>query len=130
MGLLLRWLILTSAILLAAYLFEGIKVSGFFSAFWAAAILGILNALLRPILLLLTLPINILTFGLFTFVINAILLRMASGVISGFEVTGFWPAFFGSLVISLVSWGLNSFVNDRGRIEVIELRRKGDNRWE
>lgn len=130
MGLLLRWLILTSAILLSAYLFEGIKVSGFFSAFWAAAILGILNALLRPILFLLTLPINILTFGLFTFVINAILLRMASGVISGFEVTGFWPAFFGSLVISLVSWGLNSFVNDRGRIEVIELRRKGDNRWE
>jgi putative membrane protein len=130
MGLLLRWLVLTSAILLAAYLFEGINVSGFFSAFWAAAILGILNALLRPILFLLTLPINILTFGLFTFVINAILLQMASGVISGFEVTGFWPAFFGALVISLVSWGLNSFVSDRGRIEVIELRRTGDNRWE
>jgi putative membrane protein len=123
-------LILTSAILLAAYLFEGINVSGFFSAFWAAAILGILNALLRPILFLLTLPINILTFGLFTFVINAILLQMASGVISGFEVTGFWPAFFGALVISLVSWGLNSFVNDRGRIEVIEMRRTGNNRWE
>jgi putative membrane protein len=130
MGLLLRWLVLTSAILLAAYLFEGINVSGFFSAFWAAAILGILNALLRPILFLLTLPINILTFGLFTFVINAILLQMASGVISGFEVTGFWPAFFGALVISLVSWGLNSYVSDRGRIEVIELRRTGDNRWE
>jgi putative membrane protein len=130
MGLLLRWLILTSAILLASYLFEGINASGFFSAFWAAAILGILNALLRPILFVLTLPINILTFGLFTFVINAIMLRMASGVISGFEVTGFWPAFFGSLVISLISWGLNSFVNDRGRIEVIDLRRRGDDRWE
>ena len=130
MGLLLRWLILTAAILLASYLFEGINADGFFSAFWAAAILGILNALLRPILLVLTLPINILTFGLFTFVINAIMLRMASGVISGFEVAGFWPAFFGSLVISLVSWGLNSFVNDRGRIEAIDLRRAGDNRWE
>ncbi len=130
MGLLLRWLILTAAILFASYLVEGIKVSGFFSALWAAAILGILNALLRPILFLLTLPVNILTFGLFTFVINAILLQMASGVISGFEITGFWPAFFGSLVISLVSWGLNAFVNDRGRIEVIELRPKGDHRWE
>ena len=82
------------------------------------------------LLFVLTLPINILTFGLFTFVINAIMLRMASGVISGFEVTGFWPAFFGSLVISLISWGLNSFVNDRGRFEVIDLRRRGVDRWE
>ena len=130
MGLVLRWLILTAAILVASYLFEGINASGFFSAFWAAAILGVLNALLRPVLLVLTLPINILTFGLFTFVINAIMLRMASGVISGFEVTGFWPAFFGALVISLVSWGLNSFVNDRGRIEVVDLRRTGRDRWE
>ncbi len=132
MGLLLRWLILTVAIIIASYLLEGIHVSGFFSAFFAAAILGILNALFRPILIILTLPINILTLGLFTFIINALMLTMVSGVIPGFEVYGFWTAIFGSLIISIVSWLLNSFINDRGRVEridYIDLKKKG-NRWE
>src|SRR5512136_211180 len=131
-GLLIRWLILTVAILASAYLIEGIHVSGFWSAFWAAAVLGILNALFRPILIILTLPINILTLGLFTFLINALMLKMVSGVIPGFEVYGFWTAVFGSLIISIVSWLLNSFISDRGRIErvdFIELKKKGD-RWE
>ncbi|MFP4036968.1 MAG: phage holin family protein, partial [Desulfobacteraceae bacterium] len=78
-GLLIRWLILTAAITLASYVIDGIEVSGFFSALAAAAILGILNAFFRPILIILTLPINILSLGLFTFVINAVLLKMASG---------------------------------------------------
>jgi putative membrane protein len=132
MGLLIRWLILTIAIIVASYLLEGIHISGFFSAFFAAAILGILNALFRPILIILTLPINILTLGLFTFIINALMLKMASGVIPGFEVHGFWTAVFGSLIISLISWLLNSFISDRGRIErvdYIELKKKGD-KWE
>ncbi|MEN6318000.1 MAG: phage holin family protein [Syntrophaceae bacterium] len=132
MGLLLRWLILTVAIIIASYLLEGIHVSGFFSAFFAAAILGILNALFRPILIILTLPINILTLGLFTFIINALMLKMVSGVIPGFEVYGFWTAIFGSLIISIVSWLLNSFISDRGRVEridYIDLKKKG-NRWE
>lgn len=132
MGLLLRWLILTVAIIIASYLLEGIHVSGFFSAFFAAAILGILNALFRPILIILTLPINILTLGLFTFIINALMLTMVSDVIPGFEVYGFWTAIFGSLIISIVSWLLNSFINDRGRVEridYIDLKKKG-NRWE
>jgi len=132
MGLLIRWLILTVAIIFASYLLDGIHISGFFSAFFAAAILGILNALFRPLLLILTLPINILTFGLFTFIINALMLKMASGVIPGFEVHGFWTAVFGALIISVVSWLLNSFVSDRGRIErvdYIDLKKKGD-KWE
>jgi putative membrane protein len=79
MGFLIRWLILTIAIIVASYLLEGIHISGFFSAFFAAAALGILNALFRPILILLTLPINIMTLGLFTFIINALMLKMASG---------------------------------------------------
>jgi putative membrane protein len=99
-------------------------VAGFFSAFFAAAVLGILNALFRPILLILTLPINILTMGLFTFVINAFLLMMASGVAPGFYVEGFWPAVFGSVIITLVSWLLSSFINGRGRVEYIDLKRK------
>ena len=132
MGLLLRWLILTAGIIIASYLLEGIHVSGFFSALFAAALLGILNALFRPILIILTLPINILTLGLLTFVINALMLKMVSGVVSGFEVQGFWTAVFGSLIISIISWLLNSFISDRGRVErldYIDLRKKGD-RWE
>jgi len=123
MGILIRWLILTAAILIASYLLDGIHVSGFMSAFFAAAILGILNAFFRPILFILTFPITVLTLGLFTFVINAVLLMMASGVISGFEVRGFWTAVFGSLLISLVSWVLTSFINERGTWEYTEFKR-------
>ena len=146
-GLFLRWLILTGAIVIASYLLDGIQVEGFFSAFFAAAMLGILNALFRPIALLVTLPINILTLGFFTFVINALMLKMASGVISGFEVEGFWSAILGSLLISTISWLLNSFVDNRGtwryidlghrtdrtdttRHHTIDLKRKKDDHWE
>ena len=132
-GIIIRWLILTFAIIVTSYLMDGIHAAGFFSAFFAAAILGVLNMFFRPIILLLTLPINILSLGLFTFIINAFLLMMVSGVISGFEVKGFWPAVFGSLLISIVSWLLNSFINNKGRIEknpFIELKKNNDDRWE
>ena len=132
MGILIRWTILTVSIIIASYLLEGIRISSFFSAFFAAAALGILNALFRPILLILTLPINVLTLGLFTFIINALMLKMASGIIPGFEVQGFWTAVIGSLIISVISWLLNSFISDRGRVERVEyidLTKKGD-KWE
>jgi len=137
-GLFLRWLILTVAVLAAAYFVDGIRVAGFGSAFFAAAALGVLNTLLRPILIIITLPVNILTLGLFTLVINALLLKMASGVIPGFDVQGFWPAVLGSLLISLVSWLLNSFFAGPGfrsgprreRDGTIDLTRRGGDRWE
>jgi len=129
-GIFLRWLILTVAIIVTSYLLGGIQVGGFFPAFFAAAILGILNAFFRPLLLLLTLPLNILTLGLFTFVINAIMLMMASGVISGFEVHGFWSAVFGSLLISIISWLLTSFIGKRGTVDYIDLKNVGNNKWE
>lgn len=128
-GLFIRWVVLTAAIVICAYLIEGIYVSGFLSAILAAAFLGILNALLRPLLLLITLPINILTLGLFTFVINAVLLLMVSGVVTGLEIRSFWSALGGALIISLISWVLLSFISDRGRVEYIELRKR-DTRWE
>jgi putative membrane protein len=128
-GILVRWLVLTAAIIVASYVLDGIQVKGFFGAFFAAAILGVLNAFFRPILIILTLPINILTLGLFTFIINALLLKMASGVIAGFDVRGFWAAVFGSIIISVVSWALNSFISPKGRVEYIDLKKKGD-RWE
>ena len=129
-GILIRWLILTAAIMFASYIIEGIQVKSFFSALFAAAVLGILNAFFRPILIVLTLPINILSLGLFTFIINAMLLKIASGVISGFEVYGFWSAVFGSLLISVVSWILSSFISKRGRVEYIDLKKKDGDRWE
>ncbi len=123
-GILIRWLLLTISIILTSYLVDGIYVASFFSALFAALVLGILNALFRPVLIVITLPINILTLGLFTFVINALLLKMVSGVVPGFYVYGFWSAVFGSLIISLVSWLLSSFVSDRGRISYIELKKR------
>lgn len=129
-GILFRWIVLTVAILFAAYVIDGIHVSGFFSALFAAAILGVLNAFLRPILIILTLPFNILTFGLFTFIINALLLKMAAGVIKGFEIDGFWPAILGSLLISIVSWILNWIISDTGKVEYIDMKKGEGGRWE
>jgi putative membrane protein len=129
-GIFLRWFILTASIIVTSYLLDGIHTRGFLPAFFAAAILGILNAFFRPVLFILTLPINILSLGLFTFVINAILLMMVSGAISGFEVYGFWSAVFGSLLISLVSWILTSFINEKGTVHYIDLKKVGRNRWE
>ena len=115
-GIFIRWLILTGAIILTAYLVDDIHVNGLPTALLAAAMLGILNAFFRPIALLLTLPLNILTLGLFTLVVNALKLKMASAVIPGFNVYGFGAALLGSLMISVISWLLNSFLSDRGRV--------------
>lgn len=129
-GFLIRWLILTISIMITAYLIDGIYVADFFSAFWAAALLGILNAFFRPVLFILTLPITILTLGLFTFVVNAIMLLMVSGMASGFHVAGLWPAVWGSLIISIVSWLLTSFISEKGRVEYIYMKQTGKDRWE
>lgn len=131
-GLIIRWLILSVAIMVSAYLFAGIHVDGYGTALIAALVLGFLNAFFRPILFILTLPINVLTLGFFTFVINAVLLLMTSGVIGGLVVDGFGSAILGSLVISLVSLLLSSFISGRGRVESIdiELRRRRSGHWE
>jgi len=122
-GILIRWLVLTGAILVASYAVDGIQVQGFFTGLWAAVILGVLNAFLRPVLIVLTLPLTILTFGLFTFVINAVLLMMVSGILSGFHIEGFWPAVWGSLIISVVSWFLNTFISGRGTVHYVQVQR-------
>ncbi len=129
-GIIVRWLFLTFAIFMAAYMIDGIRISGLPSAVLAAAVLGILNAFFRPILIILTLPLTILTLGLFTFAINAMLLMMASGVIRGFDVDSFGSALLGSLFISVVSWLLTSFISDRGTVQYIDMKHKGGNRWE
>ena len=107
MRLLLKWLIMAASIIIAAYFIPGVRVGSFLSALWVALFLGIVNILIRPILILVTLPINILTLGLFTFVINAALILLASSVIKGFEVAGFWWALLYSIVLSVVNSLLN-----------------------
>jgi len=101
MKILIRWLLLAAALLLVAHLYPGVVVTSFTSALIAALILGLLNTLLRPILVLLTLPVTVLTLGLFLFVINALMFWAAADVLSGFSVTGFTAALIGSLLYSL-----------------------------
>jgi putative membrane protein len=120
----------------ASYIIDGIRVAGISSAFLAAAVLGILNLVLRPVAIILTLPVNILSLGLFTFVINALMLLLTSKVITGFEVMGFWAAVIGSLIISVISWAINSLAAPKAAIKVkqdsgyIDLKNKGDDKWE
>ncbi len=111
MFLILRLIINVIAILIIAYLFPGlIWVDGFWSALLAALLLGIVNAILRPILVFFTLPLTILTLGLFLLVINGLMLWLVSIVVSGFQVSGFWGAVLGSILISIVSWLLSRFL--------------------
>jgi len=109
MYLLIQWLILTASILISAYFLPSVQVSGLWTAIWLAAFLGIVNVLVKPFLLLLTLPINILTFGLFTFVINALLILFAASIIKGFSVGGFFSALLFSIILSLVNYLLQKF---------------------
>ena len=101
MKIVVRWLLLAAALLLVANLYPGVHVASFSSALVAALVLGLLNALLRPILVLLTLPVTVLTLGLFLFVINALMFYFAASLLSGFNVTGFVAALIGSLLYSL-----------------------------
>jgi len=101
MDILIRWLIAALAILTIAYVLPGVTVNGFFVAMVVAVVLGIVNSFIRPILLLLTLPINILTLGLLTFVINALMIMLAASIVPGFQVRSFWWALAFSLLLSL-----------------------------
>ena len=99
--LIVRWLLLAAALLLVAYLYPGVTVSSFGEAMVAAFVLGLLNTVVRPLLVLLTLPVTLLTLGLFLFVINALMFWAAAGLLAGFNVSGFGAALIGSLIYSL-----------------------------
>jgi putative membrane protein len=101
MKIIVRWMLLAAALLLVANLYPGVQVAGFWTAMWAALVLGLFNTLVRPLLVLLTLPVTLLTLGLFLFVINALMFWAAAGVLDGFNVTGFSAALIGSLLYSL-----------------------------
>jgi putative membrane protein len=123
-GFLLRVVINAVAIYLAAAIVPGIVITGFLAAGGAGLVLGVVNAIVRPVLLVLTLPVTLLTLGLFLFVLNGLCLWLTSLIVTGFEVHGFWAAVLGALVVSFVSWVLNAFVSDRGGIVVITHRER------
>jgi putative membrane protein len=103
MKLLVRWLLLAAALLLVTHLYSGVQVTGFGAALIAALVLGLLNTLLRPLLVVLTFPVTVVTLGLFLFVINALMFYVAAALLSGFQVTGFTAALVGSLIYSVCS---------------------------
>ena len=110
MTFLANWLIYTLAIVITAYLLPGVNLTGFAAALVTALVLGLINAVIKPILILLTLPINILTLGLFTFVINAALILLASAIVPGFIVKGFWAALIFSIVLAIIASVLNGLL--------------------
>ena len=108
--LLLVWLINTVALIAVAYLMPSVNVSSFGAALVAALVLGLVNAVLRPLLVLLTLPVTVLTLGLFIFVLNGLLFWMVGTWLEGFDVGGFWSGVIGAILFSLVSWPLSALV--------------------
>jgi putative membrane protein len=110
MKLIVRWLLLAAALLLVAYLYPGVTVTSFTAAMIAAFVLGLLNTVVRPLLVLLTLPVTLLTLGLFLFVINALMFWAAAGVLDGFNVKGFTAALIGSLIYSVCGMVIDAAV--------------------
>jgi putative membrane protein len=116
MRLVIRVLINTAAILLAAYVVPGLAVRDLTTALIAGLVLGLINAIVRPVLVILTFPITLVTLGLFLLVLNAFCLWLASRLVPGFEVQGFWAAVLGALIISAVSWLVSALVSDAARL--------------
>jgi putative membrane protein len=123
-GFLVRALVNALAILLAVTVVPGIEARGLVTILGAGLVLGLINAVVRPVLLVLTLPLTLVTLGLFLLVLNALCLWLTSALVKGFTVHGFWAAFFGALIVSVVSWLLNAFLSDRGRLVVITHRER------
>lgn len=110
MRLILLWILNAVALLAVAYLMPSIQIGSFGAAMLAALLLGLVNAVIRPLLLILTLPATLLTLGLFIFVINGLMFWLAGSIFQGFTVNGFWPAVFGSIIYSVVSWALTGIL--------------------
>jgi len=122
-GFLVRMLITAISLWLAALFVPGMSLAGIGTVLGAALLLGIVNAFVRPIVILLTLPLTILTLGLFLLVVNAMMLGLVSVVFQGFSLGGFWSAIFGAIFVSFFSWLASAFIGESGRYEVIVIRR-------
>lgn len=120
-----RWLVTTLAVLVAVSVVKGLEYRSVAALLVASALLGLLNAFVRPLLLLLSLPLVVFSAGLFVLVINALLLLLVGQVVKGFEVAGFWPAVWGALVISIISILVNLFLGRGPKVKVTRGRRRG-----
>ena len=127
-GFLLRWSMNLFALVIAGAVIPGIRIESIGTGIIAAGVLGIVNAVIRPVVLLLTLPINLLSLGLFTLVINAFLFKLVADVAPGFVIESFSAAFFGALLVSVISWFLNLFVGGDGTFLFIKRVHKGNDR--
>ena len=124
-GVVVRWLITTIAILVIPYVLSGVRVESFWSALLAAGVLAFLNALVRPLLILLTLPLTIVTLGFFILVINALLFQLAAAIVPGLYVASFWSALFASIIVSIVSWISRSVFLSRAEVASSSRRTRG-----
>lgn len=115
MQIILRWLLNTLALIIVAFLVPGLSIASYYSALIAALFLGIVNAVIRPIIIFLTLPINILTLGLFTLFINGFMFWIVASFVKGFDITNFWSAFFAALVYALITMLTNSVIREPKR---------------
>ena len=122
-GFLVRLLINAAGLWLAAAIVPGVEIRGLGTLFLAALLLGIVNAVVRPLIVLLTLPITVLTLGLFLLVVNAAMLGLVASLLDGFVVRGFFAALFGWLVVSLTSWIASMYVGPKGGVELLVVRR-------
>jgi putative membrane protein len=104
---LLKWLVLTGAVIVVAYFVPGITIASFLTALFVALVLGLINTFIKPVLRILTLPINLLTLGLFGLILNALFFWFASLVVTGFAISGFIPALIGSIIVSAIMWILD-----------------------
>jgi putative membrane protein len=125
-GFLLRWSINLLALVIAGSVMPGIRIESLEMGIIAAGILGIVNAVIRPVVLILTLPINLLSLGLFTLVINAAMLMLVATMVPGFFIENFRAAFFGAIIMSLISWLVNIFVGGDGKVVFIKRVSKRD----
>jgi putative membrane protein len=121
-GFWVRFFITGCGLLLATYLLKGVHLGGAMSLLFAALVLCAVNAIVRPIMLLLTLPVTIVTLGLFLFVLNGAMLGLAALLVPGFVIDGFWTAVFGAIVISMTGMVANWFIGPKGRVEIIVVR--------
>ena len=121
-GLVVRWIVSAVALYLTSSIVRGIEVRGIPSLLLAAAMIGIINAFVRPVVLVLTLPLSVVTFGLFVLVVNAAMLALASAFVPGFEVHGFWAALWGWLLLSFFTFMINLLIGEHGQLEVVHLR--------
>ena len=122
-GFLIRLLITAGALWLASAIVTGMYFETGLTLLWAALWLGIVNALVRPLLILLTLPLTLLTLGLFLLVINAAMLGLVASILDGFSLSGFWSALFGAILVSIFSGLASNFVGSSGRYNVLIVRR-------